>query len=56
MQDQHTYVRLPAGADWRVGDCVGLGISHPCTSFDKWRVMLTVDEERNVIGAVRTFF
>ncbi len=56
VQDQHAYLRLPAGADMRVGDLVGCGISHPCTSFDKWRVMLTVDEARNVIGAVRTFF
>jgi len=56
VQDQHAYLRLPPGADVSVGDLVGCGISHPCTSFDKWRVMLTVDEERNVIGAVRTFF
>src|SRR5579859_1457829 len=56
VQDQHAYLRLPPGADLRVGDLVGSGISHPCTSFDKWRVMLTVDEGRNVTGAIRTFF
>ncbi len=56
VQDQHAYLRLPPRADMRVGDLVGCGISHPCTSFDKWRVLLTVDEERNVIGAIRTFF
>lgn len=56
VQDQHAYLRLPSGADMRVGDLVGCGISHPCTSFDKWRVLLTVDEARNVIGGIRTFF
>jgi D-serine dehydratase len=54
--DQHAYLRLPPGADVRVGDLVGCGISHPCTAFDKWRVLLLVDEARNVIGAVRTYF
>jgi proline iminopeptidase len=46
MNDQHAYLRLPAAAtlhagsaragDVRVGDLVGCGISHPCTTFDKW--------------------
>lgn len=54
--DQHAYLRVPPGADLRVGDLVGCGISHPCTAFDKWRVLLVVDEQRNVIDAVRTFF
>ena len=56
INDQHAYLRLPSGADLQVGDLVGCGISHPCTAFDKWRVLLTVDEARNVIGAVRTYF
>jgi D-serine dehydratase len=56
VNDQHAYLRLAPGADVRVGDLVGCGISHPCTAFDKWRVLLTVDETRNVTGAVRTYF
>jgi D-serine dehydratase len=56
VQDQHAYLRLPLGADLAVGDLVGCGISHPCTTFDKWRVLLLVDEARKVIGAVRTYF
>ena len=36
--------------------CFAFGISHPCTAFDKWDVLYRVDEEFNVIGAVKTFF
>ena len=43
LNDQHAYLRFdaaePAAAAPRVGDLVGLGISHPCTTFDKWRWM-----------------
>jgi D-serine dehydratase len=39
-----------------VGDVVAFGISHPCTAFDKWRVLYRVDEEFNVTGALKTFF
>ncbi len=54
--DQHCYLRYPAGADIRVGDCFAFGISHPCTAFDKWDVLYRVDEAFNVIGALKTFF
>ena len=40
----------------RVGDLVGCGISHPCTTFDKWRWMPVVDDDYGVTGAIRTFF
>ncbi len=60
MNDQHAYLRLDADADasaeLAVGDLVGCGISHPCTTFDKWRVLFTVDDGYTVTGAVRTFF
>jgi D-serine deaminase-like pyridoxal phosphate-dependent protein len=39
-----------------VGDFVGLGISHPCTAFDKWRLLPTVDADYRVTGGIRTFF
>ena len=35
---------------------VGFGISHPCLTFDKWLVMMLVDDDFHVIGAIRTFF
>ncbi len=56
MNDQHAYLRLPEGADIAVGDLVGCGISHPCTTFDKWPVLLLVDDDYNVQRAVNTFF
>ena len=58
MNDQHAYLRW--GADEadppRVGDLIGCGISHPCTTFDKWRVVFTVDDAYRVTGAIRTYF
>jgi D-serine dehydratase len=54
--DQHAYLRYPAGADIRVGDLFAFGISHPCTAFDKWDVLYRVDEEFNVLEALKTFF
>ena len=56
MNDQHGYIRLPAGAQVSIGDYVGLGISHPCTTFDRWPVLLEVDDAYSVIGALKTFF
>jgi D-serine dehydratase len=58
MHDQHAYLRWPEGveADLQVGDLVGCGISHPCTTFDKWPLMLVVDDTYNVLQAINTFF
>jgi D-serine dehydratase len=39
-----------------VGDRIGLGLSHPCTTFDKWRWMAVVDEDYRVVDAVVTWF
>jgi len=54
--DQHAYLRLDGAEDVRVGDLVGCGISHPCTAFDKWRLIPLVDDEYRVIDAIMTFF
>ncbi len=59
MNDQHAYLRLPEGDirdTLRVGDLVGCGISHPCTTFDKWQVLLAVDDAYDVLEALNTFF
>ncbi len=58
LNDQHAYLR---GSDarhaaLRVGDLVCLGISHPCTTFDKWRWMPLVDEDYKVCDAIVTCF
>ncbi|MBQ0960115.1 alanine racemase [Ideonella sp. 4Y11] len=59
LNDQHAYLRFDASAAEaapRVGDLVGLGISHPCTTFDKWRWLPLVDSGYRVTGAVTTRF
>jgi D-serine dehydratase len=56
MNDQHAYLQLPAGFALEVGDLVGCGISHPCTTFDKWPLLLAVDDDYSVRYAVNTFF
>jgi len=58
--DQHSHVRVPAGSPLRVGDVVRLGLSHPCTAFDKWSLIPVLDdasaETPVVIDLVRTYF
>ena len=56
LYDQHAIMDLPAEADLAVGDLVGFGVSHPCTTFDKWKVLFMVDDDYNVIDMVRTYF
>ena len=58
LNDQHAYLRTPDGTpiDLQVGDRVGLGISHPCTTFDKWRWMPLVDDHYTVCNAITTSF
>jgi len=56
LDDQHAYLQLPAGCDLHPGDLVCLGISHPCTAFDKWQLIPVVDEDYRITDVVRTFF
>ncbi|MDI6029044.1 amino acid deaminase [Corticibacterium sp. UT-5YL-CI-8] len=56
LNDQHCHLQLPADSPLRVGDLVAFGISHPCLTFDKWRVMHIVDESYDIIGSIRTYF
>jgi D-serine dehydratase len=56
LYDQHTCLRVPADSPLRVGDLVSFGISHPCTTFDKWRLLYVVDDAYTVTEAIRTFF
>jgi D-serine deaminase-like pyridoxal phosphate-dependent protein len=58
MNDQHTFVSLgPAEADLcGVGSWMQLGLSHPCTVFDKWQLVPVVDADGVVVDLVRTFF
>lgn len=56
VNDQHAMVAVPDDASLEVGDLVCLGVSHPCTTFDKWRLIPVVTDNHEVIDAVRTYF
>jgi D-serine dehydratase len=56
LNDQHAYLRLDEGTALAPGDLVGLGISHPCTTLDKWRVIPVVNDDDRVTDAVHAFF
>ncbi len=60
LNDQHAFLRLADGASIASGDVVRLGLSHPCTAFDKWRVVAIIDDpdadDPRVIAAVATCF
>jgi len=57
LNDQHAYL---AASDVRVGEVVRLGLSHPCTAFDKWRLIPVVNDadadDPVVVDLVRTYF
>ncbi|MFE3409228.1 amino acid deaminase [Streptomyces mirabilis] len=56
LSDQHAWLSTDPEADVEVGDWVGLGLSHPCTSFDKWQLIPLVEADGTVVDYVRTFF
>ncbi|HDG9833449.1 TPA: amino acid deaminase [Raoultella ornithinolytica] len=56
IMDQHCMLRLAPGCDVQVGDIVVFGTSHPCLTFDKWKTLLLVDDEYNVLEELDTLF
>lgn len=56
LNDQHAMFRGPAISQLSVGSLVGLGITHPCTTFDKWKAIPLVDDNYRVIELVVTYF
>ncbi|WP_241794711.1 alanine racemase [Microbacterium sp. C5A9] len=60
LNDQHAFLNTADGVEVHPGDVVRLGLSHPCTAFDKWRVVAIIDDpdaaDPRVIGAVATCF
>ena len=55
LNDQHAFMATRY-SDLAFGDMIGCTISHPCTTFDKWRFMPIVDDDYRVIDAITTFF
>ena len=56
VMDQHAFMTVAPGVELRVGDIISFGASHPCLTFDKWRVGCLVDEQLNVIETMETCF
>lgn len=56
INDQHAHLVFPPEVVLAVGDMIALGVSHPCTTFDKWTAMLIVDDGYNVVSAITTHF
>lgn len=56
LSDQHAHLAVEPGCDLAPGDLVGCSISHPCTAFDRWRVIPVVDDEYRVCDVIATFF
>jgi len=56
IMDQHAYLRIAPGDDMRVGDMIGFDIAHPCLTFDKWRTLVVLNAEFDVVDVVKTFF
>ena len=56
LNDQHAHIEVPKDASFQVGDLLSFGVSHPCTTFDRWQLIYEIDERHNVIGAIKTFF
>ncbi len=59
VNDQHAFLR-GAGDLAPLGAVLRLGLSHPCTAFDKWTLIPVLDDAElpnpRVVGLVRTFF
>jgi D-serine dehydratase len=56
VNDQHAYLDVPASVRLDVGDLVGFGISHPCTTFDKWRAIPIVENDGTIVEIAATYF
>jgi D-serine dehydratase len=56
VNDQHAHMTFPPSDDVAVGDMIALGISHPCSTFDRWRLMYVVGDDYRVVSAIQTCF
>ena len=60
VNDQHSFLRFdPATTTINIGDVVRLGLSHPCTAFDKWTlipVLAATGADNRVVDLIHTFF
>jgi D-serine dehydratase len=55
LNDHHGYLKF-TDLDLAVKDRIAVGISHPCTTFDRWEYLYVVNDRYDVVSVVRTFF
>jgi len=59
VNDQHGYLPVDGEAP-EIGTVLRLGLSHPCTAFDKWRLIPVIEDadadDPLVVDLVRTYF
>ncbi|MDI2019758.1 alanine racemase [Paenarthrobacter nicotinovorans] len=56
LNDQHLFLSISDEDRVAVGELICLGISHPCSAFDKWQLIPLVDDSYGVVDAIRTYF
>jgi D-serine deaminase-like pyridoxal phosphate-dependent protein len=54
LNDQHGFMR--SSDKFAVSELIGLGVSHPCTTFDKWKLIPLVNDDYDVVDLIHTFF
>ncbi|MGW0881617.1 alanine racemase [Streptomyces sp. NPDC002671] len=56
LSDQHLWLGTAPEADVEVGDWIGFGLSHPCTTFEKWQLIPVAEVDGTVVDYIRTYF
>jgi len=65
VNDQHSFMTFdPETTSVQPGDVIRLGLSHPCTAFDKWTVIPVLADSasaestgnQTVVDLIHTFF
>jgi D-serine deaminase-like pyridoxal phosphate-dependent protein len=56
LNDQHARLRVTSSTELEIGDILIFGISHPCSAFDRWRLLMLVDDDDRITDGILTFF
>lgn len=61
VNDQHAFMHFARDEYVKPGDVIRLGLSHPCTAFDKWQLIpvlesTTATQNPVIVDLLRTFF
>ena len=56
LMDHHAFLEIDESDALAVGDWIGFGINHPCTTFDRWPTIALVDKDYTIRDVIRTIF